>query len=337
MVGQALRQSTRFRGLRRFDPARDLGQVADLIHASFVEELGPGEIGMLQEMRALQALAPLLWLASRISVEFQDVFGGFVWIEGGRVVGNVSITRIGFDPRLWLISNVAVDPAYRRRGIARELMSAAIDLADERRAYAIHLQVRRTNAAAQALYRELGFTLLDSTTELRLASIAPVSVPPAGGFELQPWDTRGSRRAYELAKAVIPEAWQRFQAVRVSDFRSPGLPERIIEWLRGRQSRRWAVVEGDRYAATLVVQAALRGGSHELRLMVRPDWRGRVEEHLVAFGLAALRTIANRPVQAEVPTDHVAAIEVLQRRGFVIVRSLDRLGLEFISRHSSPG
>jgi ribosomal protein S18 acetylase RimI-like enzyme len=335
MVEQAIRQYTSFRGLRRFDAARDLGQVAGLIRVAFAEELEPGEIGMLQEMHALQALAPLLWLASRISVEFQETFGGFVWIEDGRVVGNVTVSRTGPDAHdwwsrrvvpTWLISNVVVDPAYRRRGIARELMTAALQ--GLKPPAKVHLQVRHTNIAAQALYRQLGFILLDSITELRLAGIAPISIPPAEGFQLQPWDTRGARRAYELARATVPEAWQHCQPLRFSDFEPPGLPGRILEWLRGQHSRYWAVSEGDTYVATLVVQAALRGGSHELKLMVRPDWQGRVEEHLVAFGLAALRTLGDRPVQVKVPTGHATAISALQRHGFVVVRSLDRLGLE---------
>jgi ribosomal protein S18 acetylase RimI-like enzyme len=328
MVGHALQNSIPFHGLRRFDVMRDLGQVADLMRIAFIEELGPSEIDMLREMRALQALAPLLWLTSRMSSELQDSFSGFVWIENGRVVGNVTVTRTRLDTRVWLISNVAVDPAYRRRGIARELMRAVIDWARECGIHGVYLQVRQANTAAQSLYRQLGFVLLDSITELRLARIVPIGTPLAArNFELKPWDGQSRKHAYELAKATVPEMWQKFQPIRISDFKLSGLPERIFKRLLGQQSYGSAVLANGRYAAFVRVHAGRSGGTHQIELMVRPDWRGRVENCLVSCALALLQTIANRPVLAEVPTEHVAAIEALHYHGFSTVRSLDRLGL----------
>jgi ribosomal-protein-alanine N-acetyltransferase len=51
------------------------------------------------------------------------------------------------------ILNIAVDPAHRRRGLARRLLAAAL-----RQPRTFFLEVRESNAAAQALYRSLGFT-----------------------------------------------------------------------------------------------------------------------------------------------------------------------------------
>lgn len=56
------------------------------------------------------------------------------------------------------ILNLAVTPAYRRRGIALRLMSEALQharMAGARRAY---LEARNSNEAAIALYSRLGFT-----------------------------------------------------------------------------------------------------------------------------------------------------------------------------------
>ncbi len=55
------------------------------------------------------------------------------------------------------ITNVAVFPAYRRRGIARALLQSASRGAQARRCESITLEVRESNEAAIALYRQCGF------------------------------------------------------------------------------------------------------------------------------------------------------------------------------------
>ncbi len=55
------------------------------------------------------------------------------------------------------IANVAVDPSYRREGIASMLLSALIDFAKENGVISLTLEVRVSNAGAIALYRKFGF------------------------------------------------------------------------------------------------------------------------------------------------------------------------------------
>lgn len=55
------------------------------------------------------------------------------------------------------INNIAVDPAYRRRGIASALMDRAIDVARELELAFLTLEVRESNTAAIALYEKFGF------------------------------------------------------------------------------------------------------------------------------------------------------------------------------------
>ena len=69
---------------------------------------------------------PLLWFLSRTSYEFHDAFGGYVWVEEGRVVGNVTLNRLTPAGNRWQISNVAVAMPYRHQGIARQLMELAL-------------------------------------------------------------------------------------------------------------------------------------------------------------------------------------------------------------------
>ncbi len=56
------------------------------------------------------------------------------------------------------ITNVAVTPAMRRRGIAKALIEAAQNGAKERGREFITLEVRPSNTGALSLYEKLGFT-----------------------------------------------------------------------------------------------------------------------------------------------------------------------------------
>ncbi len=55
------------------------------------------------------------------------------------------------------INNIAVDRRWRRRGIAGALLEAALDHGRVRGARRAFLEVRVSNLAAQALYRQYGF------------------------------------------------------------------------------------------------------------------------------------------------------------------------------------
>jgi [ribosomal protein S18]-alanine N-acetyltransferase len=58
------------------------------------------------------------------------------------------------------ISNIAVDPRVRGRGIGKALLRVALTQAAERGARTATLEVRASNDAAQALYRHYGFTVV---------------------------------------------------------------------------------------------------------------------------------------------------------------------------------
>ncbi|HEU6445112.1 MAG TPA: ribosomal protein S18-alanine N-acetyltransferase [Gaiellaceae bacterium] len=71
-----------------------------------------------------------------------------------RLVGYLIISRYA---DAWHIMNVAVDPDYRRQGIATQLLSRLFELTegDDRRGYT--LEVRVSNGEAIKLYERLGF------------------------------------------------------------------------------------------------------------------------------------------------------------------------------------
>ena len=77
-----------------------------------------------------------------------------VGLVNGRVVATVIA---GFDGVRGWIHHLAVQSAYRRRGIARSLMGAAEESLAKLGCPKVNLQVRAANAAVISFYRALGY------------------------------------------------------------------------------------------------------------------------------------------------------------------------------------
>jgi ribosomal protein S18 acetylase RimI-like enzyme len=92
--------------------------------------------------------------ASR-DLERASVWGAF---EADRLV---AVARIAVQlPTVWIITGVYTDPTFRGRGLGREVTAAATEDALAAGARAA-LYVRADNAAAQTIYREVGFERVD--------------------------------------------------------------------------------------------------------------------------------------------------------------------------------
>ncbi len=74
--------------------------------------------------------------------------------ENGNVVGYIGAYMAADELN---ITNVAVDPQYRRQGIGEKLLDEMIRLAEQNRMTTIYLEVRISNQAAISLYRKAGF------------------------------------------------------------------------------------------------------------------------------------------------------------------------------------
>ncbi|NLY89855.1 MAG: ribosomal protein S18-alanine N-acetyltransferase [Firmicutes bacterium] len=74
--------------------------------------------------------------------------------ENHEVCGYIGMWRIIDEGH---ITNLAVHPAYRRRGIGRLLLKALIQKGKKHGLRRLTLEVRRSNLAAQRLYMEFGF------------------------------------------------------------------------------------------------------------------------------------------------------------------------------------
>ncbi len=322
------RQRTVPDGLSAFQPRRDLAAVIELLETGFGDDLEARDRRWLSDLSALSGAGPLFaWLAWLVPPG-DHAFKGFVWYDSGRLVGNASMMRSSDD--LWIIANVVTHPDFRRRGIARALMEAAIGAARARGAHQIQLQVRADNAAAQHLYVGLGFWHMNAATALRLPSAAG-SVRlgvPANGWTLvrSGKSTRGRARRLLARAGDLDRGGPAGLVVQAVDHVS--LWDRLDDWLQGRTRYAWAATAGGEFRAMIVVHAGHWHGPHRLDMVVDPTWQGRVEATLVDAGLAALARHPGYEVEAEIHADRSAAVDALVRSGFRVIRTLDRLALD---------
>jgi ribosomal protein S18 acetylase RimI-like enzyme len=343
VVTAATEATQRLRGnLRRIDPVRDLGTIADLIARAFADEIDERGQAALREMRWMARLSPLVWWLAQADPSFQDTFNGFVWEEpsekgraarqSARIVGNVSLNRAPGSRQRWIICNVVVEDEYRGRGIARKLMEAAIVEAQDLGAVGVVLQVYRDNPPALRLYASMGFEQASGETDLRLERVTPVELLEAPSYRLRPWKPADGQTAFELARQARPLTQQWIRPVRADQYHRDWLL-RLGRWISdlivGRRVYRLTALEGDCMAAMLTVTAAFRRGDHHLLLLVHPNHVGKIESALISRGLHMLAAIPPRPVRITVDMDHEAVLKVLQSYGFKEQRTLLTLRQDF--------
>lgn len=83
-----------------------------------------------------------------------EYFTSFLGVEGGEVVGTVSVSV-----RLYVleINHLFVDAKHRGKGVATKLVRKAIRCAEDESCESVVVNTAENNVAAQKLYENLGF------------------------------------------------------------------------------------------------------------------------------------------------------------------------------------
>ncbi|HHY36804.1 MAG TPA: ribosomal protein S18-alanine N-acetyltransferase [Firmicutes bacterium] len=111
----------------------------------------------LEEVLALERLCfsnPWSYEAYRFELEDNQLADYLVVLDAGRVVGYGGMWLIMDEAH---VTNIAIHPQYRRRGLGELLLRCLMTRAYVRGARRMTLEVRRSNHIAQRLYEKLGF------------------------------------------------------------------------------------------------------------------------------------------------------------------------------------
>ena len=110
-------------------------------------------VSQVAQLEKLCFSAP--WSENSISSELTNPLSCWlVALDGDRVAGYVGSQTVLDESDMM---NIAVDPQYRRQGIARALVEELVKCLARKGSRCLTLEVRASNAGAIALYGKLGF------------------------------------------------------------------------------------------------------------------------------------------------------------------------------------
>ncbi len=314
--------------LRPVDVRRDLPGIAQLVELCFGDTLDESGRAAIHEMRALSRAGPLLWLLPLFPGGGPAWRHGFVYTHAGRLVGNVGAQPADGGRDAWLLANVAVHPDWRRKGIARQLVLAAVARAAHEGAQRVVLQVDADNSDAIMFYEQLGFeTLTVRTTWRRSQSRPPEAMTMPAGIELRPTLRSEWSQEKALLQQFRPQGLTWTAPLQLHQLR-PSLGRSVDYFFNGRREERWlAFRSGEAVGWLYVLWSA--GTADQIRWIVTPQWSGTVEQVLLAHGL---RRLGHRhcDVWVEHPAGESAAL--LQQHSFKLTRTLRwmQLGLSHL-------
>ncbi|TAK35669.1 MAG: GNAT family N-acetyltransferase [Chloroflexota bacterium] len=314
--------------LRRLDVWRDLDQVARLLNVVFGDEAAAMGRSVSREFDLLRFAAPVASLHALFSDGFAGVFGGFVWEENGRIVGNVSVGKVDKSGQRWMIANVAVHPSYRRRGIARQLTQTAVDEAVRRGARAVVLDVRADNEPARTLYLSMGFQFLDCKARFRLAHALRRDWSVQPGYEICQLPPYDRSRILPLVLAATPQTVQKLLPIRTRDYAVSwwrGIGTSFVHSLCGETERIFGVQRGGELVGIAEIVVRKWSSLHRFSMLTHPDHAAHVSNTLVGRSLAGLQHYAPRPVVAEIRSGRQAEAEALRAYGFTELETLETL------------
>lgn len=298
------------------DPRRHMKEVVDLLEAAFGRGVDAEGRLMLREMRLVARLSP--WLGHWVLGP--GVYGsavvGFVWLEGGHVVGHVTVQRADYEGLRWQIANVAVAEPFRGRGIGRALMEAALDHIRRERGHWAMLQVRADNAPAVHLYRSLGFEDIGGESRWAWERSPASALPPAPTLPLVPLSYRDTVALYDLQTRSLDEAARWWWGHHVPAGAPGGLLGWLLRVLGLRVRRRYGYRHGGHLLARLDLVADRLSERGELRVQVDTRYWGQWEDALVARAVREAASMGLRRLVTRVSLEHTALRRALENAGF---------------------
>lgn len=139
----------------------DASRITEHRRLMFTEE-APGDLSKLPESLPLFTT----WVQERLA---SGEYIGLMVFDGQTLAASAGLWKMPFPPgplnqipiRAYIL-NVYTDPAYRRRGLAKKLVS---QLLDEARTLGLHIVELHASSAGKPIYESLGFK---ATNQMRI-------------------------------------------------------------------------------------------------------------------------------------------------------------------------
>lgn len=341
MAATTASQSTDFQGLRPFDLATDLGGLADLLETCFGASMDEAGQAVVRELRMLSKGGKLVGALQGLDRLLGNIQQGFVWVEGGQMIGNTTVTPANYPPGFGkgsILSNVAVMPAYRRRGIAHALIQHALKLCrDKGDSFAI-LQVDLHNDTARTLYERLGFQIEGAFTRWVRRPTTRVLEPLPHMPQLwlrPPHEWRAEQALAELTRSNQRGGMGWLRPIGPRTFYS-GPFARFMASLIGNVRENYVVyrdfAQRDRAGILGAVRLSMAfGASDRADLLVHPEAAGALEKPLLNYLIRRVQD-RNRALIIEHPADDEAATAVFREYQFIARQTLVHMRIDLAQK-----
>lgn len=224
---------------------KDIRPVADLVELCFDQAMDAEGRAYLHNIRMAGKSVSPLYLSSLTPETTNIPFCGYVWEEGGTILGNITLIFAKRNQQhLYFIANVSVHPEHRGRGIAKKLTERALRHVKEHQGSHVMLQVREDNPPAIHVYESLGFVeinrrtnwIVDRTKRPVKSQFGDVRVT---GRRSEDWPQHKT-----WLQDLFPESVGWFLPFNIKKH-TPGVMNWLDRWLNSDVIRVWAVRNRD--------------------------------------------------------------------------------------------
>jgi ribosomal-protein-alanine N-acetyltransferase len=298
--------------LRPLNVLHDLPQVADLIEICFHKSMDSDDQSYVREMR--RAGRDTSWLRS-IEKSSSMPLNGYVWEEGGKIIGNASLILFRQQKRkIYMVANVAVHPESRRRGIGKAVTEQVMNQARQHGADEIWLNARDDNPDALDMYMDLGFTEHSRRTQWFSDSLPTVAEDYAD-IRIEPRHKRFWSTQLAWLTRLHPNELAWYRAWNFKGL-APGLWNWLYLMFVNVNLRQWAAVRAYQLQAVL---SWVPSSSHydPLWLALGPE---STLESVTTLLVHARRELAERKFSLEHPSG--AVDKYIRAAGFTSQRTL---------------
>ncbi|MCC7202912.1 MAG: ribosomal protein S18-alanine N-acetyltransferase [Nitrospirae bacterium] len=127
-----------------------------------IEDIEEDDLSQVMEIEKEAFSDP--WTVDMFYSELYNTFSHMWGVKSGsgRLTGYICFWSVVDEAH---ILNLAVHKDYRRKGIASKILLSALDYWKNSGVKTVLLEVRRSNTAAQELYRKFGFHVIVSRTK----------------------------------------------------------------------------------------------------------------------------------------------------------------------------
>ena len=319
-----------FPGTLRKMELTEFDRMTELMEIAFAEDAAREGRNLRDDVAGLKPMLPILRILMKIKPSFEDKFYTLVREIDNRFASVITVSQQGNDRQRWYIFNVATHPDFRGRGLARQLVTAALSHIRARGGRRVLLDVRADNVPAYQLYRSLGFLHLETSTTLKgsLAHLPATKSPlnctvrQLAEAEWQPAFDLEQRIASEATRAVCPVTPDQFQN---SAFMR--LIQSIINRAQKQRVERWLADRAGKPIGLATAQLHLAGNNpHHIQLAIDPAEADIAPGLVDADDQSRCGTARRSPFLIDVPGGS-AAIGFLKSIGCEEIETLHQLGL----------